>query len=121
MSDDTSAGGAAEFEEHRDRVRRTMPPALYLPVSSAEGGEFHEVELRAMNDGRLALLAYTALDRLADAQGPHQPWMLYPTDRLEDLEQSQPYDVILLDLEIPEALWRRADGTQPQPDPESAS
>ena len=106
MSDDTSAGGTAEFEEHRDRVRRTMPPALYLPVSSAEGGEFHEVEL---------------LDRLADAQGPHQPWMLYPTDRLEDLEQSQPYDVILLDLEIPEALWRRADGTQPQPDPESAS
>lgn len=113
MSDEQDT--ADQLEEQRDRVRQVVPPAVYLPVAPG-GEEFHEVEMRVTNDGRVALLAYTALDRLADGQGPHQPWVLYPTDRIEELGESQPYDVVYLDLAVPQGLWRREDGTQPQPD-----
>ncbi|RAX24445.1 hypothetical protein DRB06_00945 [Actinomyces sp. Z5] len=69
------------------------------------------MELRKTNDGRMALLAYTALDRLADCMGPHQPWVLYPTERLGDLEVVEHYDVIYLDLPVPKELWRTAVNT----------
>lgn len=110
---------AAAFEAFREQARRQVPPVVYLPVSGVED-RTHEVELRPTKDGRVALLAYTALDRLAACCGPHQPWLLYPTDRLPELEQSQPYDVIYLDLSLPEELRRQdpaaTDGAAEQPE-----
>ncbi|WP_257210381.1 SAV_915 family protein [Actinomyces ruminis] len=81
---------------------------LYLPSTGAPNTYGAEIELRKTNDGRMALLAYTALDRLADCMGPHQPWVLYPTERLGDLESVEHYDVIYLDLPVPQELWRTA-------------
>ncbi|SDM88883.1 SAV_915 family protein [Actinomyces ruminicola] len=89
-----------------------IPPALYLPSTGAPNKFGAEIELRRTNDGRMALLAYTALDRLADCMGPHQPWVLYPTERLGDLEAVEPYDVIYLDLAVPQELWRTAADTE---------
>lgn len=83
-----------------------MPPMMYLPTSGvpADGDQAgFAVELRETQDGRRALLAYTALDRLARCCGPDQPWVLYPTDKLGHLGID--YDVIYLDLEIPAELW----------------
>lgn len=88
-----------------------VPPALYLPSTGAPTKFGAEIELRRTNDGRMALLAYTALDRLADCMGPHQPWVLYPTERLGDLEAVEHYDVIYLDLPVPQELWRTAADT----------
>jgi hypothetical protein len=79
---------------------------VYLPVTGRGDGRLAEVELRRTNDGRTALLAYTAMDRLVSCCGPHQPWALMPTDRLGEIEQTQPYDVIYLDVAIPEEQWR---------------
>jgi len=94
----------------RDR-KPVVPPALYLPSTGAPNKFGAEIELRRTNDGRMALLAYTALDRLADCMGPHQPWVLYPTERLGDLEAVEHYDVIYLDLPVPQELWRTAADT----------
>ena len=59
--------------------RPVIPPVVYLPCRTP--GEWGaEVEMRRTKDGRVALLAYTALDRLADCMGPHQPWILCHTD-----------------------------------------
>ncbi len=58
-----------------------VPPVVYLPVREhPEGGSYPEV--RPLTDGRTALLAYTALDRLADACGAGQPWVLFHTAQL---------------------------------------
>jgi hypothetical protein len=57
-----------------------------------------------MRDGRLALLLYTALDRLVDCCGEHQPWVALPAERLDEVDAAHPYDVILLDLEVPDDL-----------------
>lgn len=59
--------------------------------------------MRPLHDGRTALLAYTALDRLADGCGPHQSWIVYRTEELGVLRQTCPYDVIILDQPLPEA------------------
>lgn len=82
----------------------TIPPVLYLPTSGQDL-EGLPVELRQTADGRTALLAYTALDRLGTCCGPDQPWALVPTDKLDQLGIA--YDVIYLDMAIPEELWHR--------------
>ena len=87
--------------------RPPIPPALYLPSTGASNTRGAEIELRQMRDGRVALLAYTALDRLARCLGPNQPWVLYPTENLEQLEAVQSYDVIYLDTPVPRNLWHQ--------------
>lgn len=87
--------------------RPPIPPALYLPSTGASNTRGAEIELRQMRDGRVALLAYTALDRLARCLGPNQPWVLYPTENLDQLEAVQSYDVIYLDTPVPRSLWHQ--------------
>ncbi|MDO9455157.1 SAV_915 family protein [Nocardioides sp.] len=84
--------------------RRAIPPVVYLPVSpapAADQGVVPLVELRRLGTGETALLAYTALDRLVDGLGPHQPWTLHETARLGEIEQRSPFDVVLFDQRVP--------------------
>ncbi|NCT91024.1 hypothetical protein GXB85_08700 [Cellulomonas sp. APG4] len=71
---------------------------MYLPVRD-DGAS---VEVRPLRDGRPALLAYTALDRLAAGCGPEQPWVALPTASLGEVKRRQPYDVVVFDLHVPE-------------------
>ena len=64
------------------------------------------VEIRELKDGRRALLAYTALDRLLDLAGDRQPWVLVRTEDLGQIKQEQPYEVVIFDLDVP-ASYRR--------------
>lgn len=80
-----------------------VPPVLYLPAREhPEGGAYPEI--RKLRDGRSALLAYTALDRLADACGSEQAWILVHTSELGDIRARQPYDVVAFDPQLPSAL-----------------
>lgn len=80
-----------------------VPPMLYLPVlEHPEHGTVAAV--RELSDGRLGLLAYTALDRLAAACGTGQPWMLISTSSLEQLLEIQRFDVVAFDIDTPPAL-----------------
>lgn len=86
-----------------------FPPVVYLPVlSEVRAVEDAQIMLRRTRDGRVACLAYSALDRLLDCCGSDQPWMWAPTAALDALQQAQPFDLIFLDLDIP-AEHRRAD------------
>ena len=53
----------------------------------------------------MALLAYTAVDRLVKCMGPNQPWALFLTENLNDLAEKQPFDVIMLDQRIPHEAY----------------
>ncbi|MGH3519869.1 MAG: SAV_915 family protein [Haloechinothrix sp.] len=80
-----------------------FPPFVYLPC--AEGVEDPtqaRVEMRTTKDGRVALLAYTALDRLHDCCGKTQPWLVMATPSLDALQEAQPFQLLLLDVRIPE-------------------
>jgi hypothetical protein len=80
-----------------------VPPVLYLPVlEHPEAGSVAAVH--PLEDGRLGLLAYTALDRLADACGEDQPWMLVFTSELGRVKELQPFDVVAFDIAVPPAM-----------------
>lgn len=79
-----------------------VPPVVYVPCAAVPDGDEVQVVFRRTLDGRLALVIYTALDRLVDCCGPHQPWILLPTEKLAEVKKVQHYDVIYLDLEMPD-------------------
>ncbi|WP_158892034.1 SAV_915 family protein [Amycolatopsis anabasis] len=81
-----------------------LPPVVYLPTAAHPRNSENAVELRQLDDGRKALLAYSALDRLVKCCGDHQPWALVDTEHLPALYAAQPYDVIYLDYDLPEHL-----------------
>jgi len=81
----------------------TLPPVLYLPcVAHVSDPAQARVELRDTKDGRVALLAYTALDRLVRCCGPGQPWVLATTGALVELRRQYPFQLLLLDVMVPE-------------------
>lgn len=89
---------------------REFPPFVYLPCSEHTASPENAVlELRRTKDGRAALLVYSALDRLKYCCGDQQPWIVMPTATLNELHKSQPFDLLLLDVVIPEEI--RTGGT----------
>lgn len=93
-------------DEERDVAAQHIPPVVYVPAHRVSGPQGPTLELRQLDDGGVALLAYTALDRLARGLGPHQPWVLIPLENLEDIQQRQPFDEIHFDVSLPEDRWR---------------
>jgi hypothetical protein len=86
-----------------------VPPMLYVPVADyGSGSDELSIDFRRMVDGRTALIAYTALDRLIDGCGPAQPWVLLPTAQLSAIDERRPYDVIVLDATVPADKRRTA-------------
>lgn len=92
-------------EDTGERV--ALPPLVYVPCTSTKpmNGEL-TFEMRQLSDGRLALPVYSALDRLVNSCGESQPWAAVPSTRLDEASASAPFDVIALDLEVPEE-WRK--------------
>lgn len=67
-----------------------------------------ELELHATRDGRTALLAYSALDRLHTCCGRGYPWVLVRTADLELAYHRRPFDLLLLDVAMPAHARRSA-------------
>jgi len=85
------------------------PPVLYVPCArDVVDPDEIEVEYRTTRDGREALLVYSALDRLHSCCGAGQPWFLMPTLKLDTLHGVRPFDLVLLDVVLPEELRRPA-------------
>lgn len=79
---------------------------VYVPIAPARFGDDQlEVDLRETRDGRLALLAYSTREELMRCCGERQAWALMPTSGLERVRLETGFQLILLDLEIPQG-WR---------------
>lgn len=79
------------------------PPILYIPcLEHVTDPDEIQVEYRTTRDGRTAILVYSALDRLHRARGADQPWFIFPTARLQDLHDVRAFDLVLLDVVVPE-------------------
>lgn len=85
-------------------IPHDYPPMLYVPCRRhVESADDLEVEYRPTRDGRMALLVYSALDRLHHCLGEDQPWFVLPTASLQVLHDVEPFDLVLLDVVVPEA------------------
>jgi len=85
------------------KIPADFPPVLYLPcVDETVVAQDARVQLRTTRDGRSALLVYSALDRLHACMGETHPWMVVPTERLTLFWEESPFDLVLLDVVVPE-------------------
>lgn len=84
-----------------------IPPVVYVPCESPTGDGL-VVDLRTTKDGEVALIVYTALDRLIDCCGRHQPWAAVRTEELEKVREETNFELLLFDLDIPDDLRRKA-------------
>ena len=83
---------------------------MYVPCSPVSvDDEILSVDLRPTRDGRLALLVYSALDRLVSCCGDKQPWVVMPAANLEKVRVETNFELILLDVVIPDELRRHGD------------
>jgi hypothetical protein len=77
------------------------PPVVYLPVELDEDGGVQNIRMVALEDGRVALLGYTALDRFMRCCGEGHAWMVFDTEKLDELRQTKHFDVNYLDVPLP--------------------
>ncbi|MFD8099405.1 SAV_915 family protein [Nocardia fluminea] len=99
----SSVVGDNSITPHVTPLPSEFPPVVYLPVlTEVQRVEEAQIMLRQTQDGRVACLAYSALDRLHHCCGSDQPWMWTPTVALDALQLAQPFELLFLDLEIPE-------------------
>ena len=85
----------------------TFPPVVYVPCAPLDqDDEGLSVDLRRTREGKLALLVYSALDRLIICCGEQQPWVVLPTANLEKIRENTDFELILLDIEIPDDFRR---------------
>lgn len=85
-----------------------LPNALFLPTAKTpKNFGSAEIELRKTTDGKMALVAFSSVQRLVECCGPHQPWALVKSEHLGRVYQTQPYDMILLDSDLPKELRHR--------------
>ena len=90
--------------QQEQRRPRLVPPVLYLPVDVGPDGEVTDIRMLRLGDGRVALVAYTALDRFVACWGDQQAWALVDTSELPGIHETKPFDVKLLDVLVPEPV-----------------
>jgi hypothetical protein len=106
---DVSEGGTLDVDRLLRGVNHpasVFPPVVYVPCAPAQAPEDLTIDLRPTRDGRLALLVYSAMDRLIAHCGPAQPFTVLRTEDLEQVRLATGFELILLDLDIPEQLRR---------------
>lgn len=76
-----------------------FPPVVYVPCTrhTADVAEL-EVRHQTTQDGRRAVLVYSALDRLQTCCGEDQPWFLLPSRGLQAMHDLDPFDLVLMDM-----------------------
>lgn len=85
------------------KIPPDFPPVLYVPCCEhVSDPSDARVLLNNTRDGRSSLLVYSALDRLHTCMGTHQPWIVIPTSHLSALQNVARFELVLLDVVVPE-------------------
>src|SRR5574340_1362687 len=82
-------------------ARRPVAELLFVPTRPRDGSGRVELEMRGLRDKRLALPAYTSLDRLVACCGARQSWIAFDSAGMREVERLTGYDVVLLDAMQP--------------------
>lgn len=92
-----------------DESEAQWPGEVYVPTEPSHDHESElTINLRRTENGQLALLVYSTLEHLVASCGENQAWVQIPTDELDSLHDELPYDIVLLDVALPDEM--REDG-----------
>ncbi len=88
-----------------------LPEFVFVPSERVvhEVAESTRIELREVENGGHALLTYSSPTQLVENCGPHQPWVAFPVDRVEDLLHQTGADVAVLNAPLAPELWHEAE------------
>lgn len=75
-----------------------MPPFVYVPTTGEADTTQRRVLMRELDDGRTALFVYSAMDRLERAWGAATSWVVLDVPGLQKVHDSEPYDLLFLDM-----------------------
>jgi len=91
------------IDDQTRELLSNFPPMIYLPcMRHVTDPADIEVAYRETKDGRVAVLVYSALDRLKTCCGDEQPWFVMPSAYLDEMYGVRPFDLVLLDVIIPD-------------------
>lgn len=81
---------------------------VYVPAHpiTSRGRKDVGFEIRELESGEKAAIAFTSLPRLVEALGNSQPWLAMPMTRLLDLMGSQGVAQVAVDPTVPAKAWR---------------
>ncbi|WP_210649131.1 SAV_915 family protein [Nocardioides sp. SYSU D00065] len=82
-----------------ERQRPQLPPVVYVPTTDEADVASRRVLLHRVEDGRTALYAYSAIDRLHTWYLPDAPWLLCDVAALQRIHDQTPYDLLFLDVD----------------------
>jgi hypothetical protein len=86
--------GKVKVRTHPERgVVRQLPPVVYLPVLTDPSSGEPRVAFQRTDDGRVALMVYTAFDRFHECAGETAPWVLIKARDLPGLLAETPFDI----------------------------
>lgn len=87
---DEDVGGAAPRDD-------SAGSTVFVPTREMQRGDSQFlVEMRHLQDGRLALLTYSSLDELVECCGDLQPWVQLPADRVEEIRGVAGAEVVVM-------------------------
>ncbi|MGH3914375.1 MAG: SAV_915 family protein [Pseudonocardiaceae bacterium] len=101
-----------------------LPAEVFVPARPGTASSGAILEVRELTDGRLAMAVYSSMERLIACCGMCQPWIAFGADQLPELQRGGGFDVVVLDVDVPEDLRQctvgSGDGERTWHDPESA-
>lgn len=101
-----------------------LPAEIFVPARPGAASSGAILEVRELTDGRLAMAVYSSMERLIACCGGCQPWLAFGSDQLPALQRGGGFDVVVVDVDVPQDLRRRTagtvDGERAWHDPESA-
>lgn len=79
--------------------RREFPPVVYVPTTNEADPAVRRVVMHKVDDGRTALYAYSAMDRLHRFYLPDASWVVCDVAALQKVHDQTPYDLLFLDVD----------------------
>lgn len=105
VSDSTPSVIGAEYAGAESSDDLDGDDLIYVPCRRVhEGDQDAYLELRPLEDGRVAMLAYSSLDHLVAGCGAAQPWLAVPPRYVSECESRSGADVVVWDTELPAEL-----------------
>jgi len=95
---DDGAASAGDLTLREDEI----PEFVFVPSEYPTGGvtEDTRIQLRRVEGGGVALLAYSSLDLLVANLGEHQPWVAFPGHKVQELLAETGANAAVLDAPL---------------------
>jgi len=106
--EESAQSGAWRGYGHRP-AEPELPDKVYVPAHPAQRHDDDssiEFEVRVLTDGSRVLPVFSSVERMSEALGPAQPWVLVPLRAARAVMAVAGIDSVMLDPQLVDDAWR---------------